>query len=98
MRGPSSELGSNGARDRTSERGSRRPSVEHTDLPKVAASFGVPLEPAQRLLQIMGRRGGWSDDALIEASGLSASQVAVNLTLLEVAGRVRRRDFYLEPV
>jgi len=46
----------------------------------------------------MGRRGGWSDDALIEASGLSASQVAVNLTLLEVAGRVRRRDFYLEPV
>jgi hypothetical protein len=62
------------------------------------ASFGLPVEPATRLLQIMGRRGGWSADALIDASGLSASQVAVALTLLELAGRVRWRDFTLEPI
>jgi hypothetical protein len=46
----------------------------------------------------MRRRGGWSAEALIEASGLSASQVAVSLTLLELAGRVRWRDLMLEPV
>lgn len=73
-------------------------SSKHAALSRAAASFGLPLEPAARLLQIMGRRGGWSADALIEASGLSASQVAVALTLLELAGCARWRDFALEPI
>jgi len=67
---------------------------------QAAASLGtayVPSEEIERLLQIMGRRGGWSDDALIEASGLPPTQFALAVTLLELAGSVRRRDFKLEP-
>jgi len=75
-----------------------RPTIQQRTLSHTAASVGLPAEPAARLLQIMGRRGGWSPDALIEASGLSASQVAVALTLLELARLIRRRDFLLEPV
>jgi hypothetical protein len=37
-------------------------------------------------------------DALIEKNGLSAREVAVALTLLELGGRVRYRDFVFDPV
>jgi predicted Rossmann fold nucleotide-binding protein DprA/Smf involved in DNA uptake len=46
----------------------------------------------------MGRSGGWTIDALTESSGLSVPQVCRALTLLEVAGRVRRRAFAFDPV
>jgi len=74
------------------------PTSKQAALARAATSFGLPLEPAARLLQIMGRRGGWNADALIEASGLPASQVAMSLTLLELAGCARWRDFTLEPI
>ena len=38
----------------------------------------------------MGHRGGWIADSLSEASGLSASKVAVAVTLLELGRRVER--------
>jgi hypothetical protein len=46
----------------------------------------------------MGRRGGWSMDALVEKSGLSASEVSAALTVLEINGSVRYRDFVFDPV
>jgi predicted Rossmann fold nucleotide-binding protein DprA/Smf involved in DNA uptake len=42
----------------------------------------------QRLLAIMGRRGGWHPDALCEASGLAIPQIYSALTQLEMAQRV----------
>jgi hypothetical protein len=63
------------------------------------ATHGVILqEPATRVLHVIGRRGGWSLDALVEGSGLPASAVASALTLLELGGRVRYRDFVYDPV
>jgi DprA/Smf-like nucleotide binding protein involved in DNA uptake len=57
-----------------------------------AARAGIwQYPPAARVLAVMGRRGGWSEDALIEASGLLAQQVAAALTCLELSGRVRYR-------
>jgi DprA winged helix domain len=53
---------------------------------------------ARRLLQIMGRRGGWTMDALGEASGLAASEVSVGLLMLELGRRVQKRDFAFDPV
>jgi hypothetical protein len=55
-------------------------------------------EPAVRLMQVMGRSGGWTLDALIESSGLSAQEACLGLTLLELGGRVRRRAFAFDPV
>ncbi len=63
-----------------------------------ATQVGISPEPAAHLLQVIGRRGGWSLDALIERTGLSASAVSVALTLLEVGGRVRYHDFLFDPV
>jgi len=37
----------------------------------------------------MGQRGGWSVDALVEASGLGAGEVHLALLSLELDGRVR---------
>jgi hypothetical protein len=69
-----------------------------SDLAGVAAAFGFQSAPALRLLRIMGRRGGWTPDALVDASGLAASEVNVALTLLELAGQVRCRAFGFDPV
>jgi DprA/Smf-like nucleotide binding protein involved in DNA uptake len=71
---------------------------EHMALKQMALDFGFPCAPALRLLRIMGRRGGWTADALSEASGLRASDIHVSLTLLELAGRVRSRAFGFDPV
>jgi len=51
-----------------------------------------------RLLQAMGGRGRWNADRLIEASGLSAREVNVALTYLQLGGRIRRRDDVFEPI
>jgi hypothetical protein len=55
------------------------------------------LAPA-RLLELMGRRGGWTMDALIESSGFLAREVAAMLTWLELDGKVRSRSGAFEPV
>jgi len=51
-----------------------------------------------RLLQAMGGRGRWSADSLIEASGLSAREVNVALTYLQLGGRILRRNDVFEPI
>ena len=45
-------------------------------------------EEAATLLALMGRRGGWSVDALVEASGLRVGLVQSALVGLELDGRV----------
>ena len=64
----------------------------------VSGEQALPCEPAVRLIHVMGRGRGWTLDALTEASGLSAQEVSVALTLLELGGRVRRRAFAFDPV
>jgi hypothetical protein len=48
---------------------------------------------AATLLALMGRRGGWSVDALVEASGLRVGAVQVALMTLELEGRVACEAF-----
>jgi predicted Rossmann fold nucleotide-binding protein DprA/Smf involved in DNA uptake len=45
-----------------------------------------------RLLATMGARGGWSVDALCEATGLPPATVGSTLIFCELAGRVRCDD------
>ena len=52
-----------------------------------AAAMGAG-EEAAALLALMGRRGGWSVDALVEASGLRVGAVQSALICLELDGRV----------
>ena len=52
-----------------------------------AAATGAG-EEAATLLALMGRRGGWSVDALVEASGLRVGAVQHALICLELDGRV----------
>jgi DprA/Smf-like nucleotide binding protein involved in DNA uptake len=47
--------------------------------------------PLKQLLEIIGRRPRWTTDDLVEASGLTTSQVLSTITLLEL-GRHLRRD------
>jgi len=51
-----------------------------------------------RLLRAMGDGGRWDADRLIEASGLSAREVNTALTLLQLGGRIRRREDAFEVV
>ena len=51
-----------------------------------------------RLLRVMGGSGRWIPDTLIEASGLSASEVNSALTFLQLSGRIRRRAGAFEPI
>jgi hypothetical protein len=51
-----------------------------------------------RLLRAMGGSGRWIADTLIEASGLSASEVNSALTYLQLSGRIRRRADAFEPI
>ncbi len=56
------------------------------------------LAPPSQLLEVMGRRGGWTMDALIESSGLLAREVAAMLTWLELDGKGQSRSGTFEPV
>jgi hypothetical protein len=47
-------------------------------------------EEAQRLLDVMGARGGWLMDTLSEASRLSVPQVSAGVLALELSGRIRK--------
>ena len=59
---------------------------------KTAAAAGVGAEAAT-LLALMGRRGGWSVDALVEASGLRVGAVQSALLCLELDGRIEGDAF-----
>ena len=65
------------------------------DRPDATPQGGSPA--GRRLLQIMAHRGGWTVDALVDASGLSASAVLSTLLFLQLDGSVRYRDFLFEP-
>jgi hypothetical protein len=49
------------------------------------------------LLQIIGCRGGWTIDDLIDQSGLGVAEVQHALLLLEMADRIRRRCNEIDP-
>jgi hypothetical protein len=55
-------------------------------------------ETALLLLHIMGRRGNWSSDLLLDESALPLPELQHALLLLELEGRVRRRGCQFEPV
>lgn len=52
---------------------------------------------ANRLLDVMGSRGGWHPDQLCSESGLAVSAVLSGLLELEIAGRVRTGPYGFEP-
>ena len=52
------------------------------------AAAGMGANEAATLLALMGRRGGWSVDALVDASGLRVGAVQFGLMILELDGRV----------
>lgn len=56
--------------------------------------IGSPLDGCTaaeaRLLDVLGARGGWHTDALVDASGLGIAEVNVALLQLEIAGRIQR--------
>jgi hypothetical protein len=72
-----------------------RKSVDGAPESYVATQSGSPA--ARRLLQVMAHRGGWTVDALIDASGLSASTVLSTLLFLQLDGRVTNRDSLFAP-
>ena len=49
----------------------------------------VASADAALVLATMGRRGGWHIDAICDATGLTASAVAVAIGSCEIAGRLR---------
>jgi hypothetical protein len=63
-----------------------------------ALHVGMLNENAIRLLQIMGRRGNWNSDILLEKSALPFPELQHALLLLELEGRVRRRGCAFDPV
>jgi hypothetical protein len=63
-----------------------------------SAERPLPRQPAALLLEVMADRGGWSQDALTEATGLSVREIQVALFQLELGGRVRRTAFAFDPV
>jgi DprA/Smf-like nucleotide binding protein involved in DNA uptake len=75
--------------------------VEEFEQPSGLTLSVLDVESAtsSRLLAVMRRReGAWGLDELVESSGLLVQQVLAELTLLELAGRVRWRASGLEPV
>jgi hypothetical protein len=68
--------------------------VGHDSFAELPTGTGA----AARLLQAIGRRGGWSLDALIEKLELPANVVASALTQLELGGSIRYRDYAYHPI
>ena len=64
--------------------------VEHAVTHSGSSAVLAPSPEAARVLALMGMRGGWTVDALCEASGLSASAVGAVLTTFELEGLVRQ--------
>jgi hypothetical protein len=62
-----------------------------------ATQGGSSMVPTARLLQIIGRRGGWTIDELIDRSGLDVTEVQHALLLLELDDRIRRRCNEIDP-
>jgi hypothetical protein len=58
---------------------------------------GVAAE-AKAMLTAMGNRGGWTIDALVEATGMTVRAVTVALTDLELSGEVTMAAGSWEPV
>lgn len=54
--------------------------------------------PEAQLLALMGQRGGWCTDELVETSGLPVSIVNSTLLMLELDGKVRGREMAFERV
>jgi DprA/Smf-like nucleotide binding protein involved in DNA uptake len=52
---------------------------------------GIDYAPAARVLEVMGERGGWSVDSLVDASGFLVQQVNAALIFLTLDGYVRQR-------
>jgi hypothetical protein len=63
-----------------------------------ATHLGMLNENALLLLHIMGRRGNWSSDLLLDESALPYPEFQHALLLLELEGRVRRRGCQFDPV
>jgi hypothetical protein len=82
-----------GSDETTSQGGS--PSHGSDSMPPRAGSSSHGA--AARLLHAIGRRGGWSLDALVEKLELPAHVVASALTQLELGGSIRFRDFAYHP-
>ena len=63
-------------------------SASPTDEATHVGSSGLSPE-ADRVLRLMGERGGWHADMLCEATGFTVAQVACATLELELAGQVR---------
>jgi hypothetical protein len=68
------------------------------DIDARTTQVGILNDDALRLLQIMGRRGNWNSDVLLERSALPLPELQHALLLLELEGRVRRRGCAFDPV
>jgi predicted transcriptional regulator len=69
-----------------------------SDAPKGSDRFSAAAsEVTAHLLRIMGCRGGWTVNNLIERSGLVAKDVNAALTFLELDGLVRKGRFGFDP-
>ncbi|MBX3127574.1 MAG: HNH endonuclease [Polyangiaceae bacterium] len=55
-------------------------------------------EAGARLLRVMARRGGWTMDGLVDASGLPVHAVSATLVALQLEARVRVRRGCFEAV
>lgn len=75
---------------------SRAPIGEHRDEEESATQGGSSA--GALLLQLMGRRGGWSTDELVASSGLSAGTVSSTLLMLELDGKVKSDELVFERV
>jgi hypothetical protein len=77
--------------------GGGRIEIETTSQGGTALGTNVGAEP-RTLLEVMGKRGGWSVDALVEASGLETAMVQMALVELELGGCVQSDSFGYGPL
>ena len=65
------------------------PSASHSGT----SSAPEASDTAATLLALMGKRGGWSVDALVDASGLPVNEVQCGLLGLELDGHLEHDGF-----
>lgn len=78
------------------------PATPTTPVPTSATQGGscyseAMVELMAGLYRIMGGRGGWTVDNLIQQSGMAAGDVNAALTFLELDGLIRQGRFGFEP-